>query len=124
MTRASGTLWTGIGMFLILSGCSSSYRIQVVEGLPREVYLNYSRDAIVRVGDLFLLYEVHRPEPTSANQNHSSHSSHSDHGGGIQPPRRQEKALVEVIRIVDEGRATVRILSGEVADGMEAVRRR
>ncbi len=102
------------GLFLILSGCGTSYRIQVIDGLPKEVFLNYSKGADVKVGDIFVLYEVHHPQSSSAHQGHAGHS------GGGQPAMKHEKAVVEVIRIVDEVHAAVKVLSGEVEDGLEA----
>ncbi len=106
-----------IGLLLILSGCSTSYHIQVIDGLPTEVYLNYSKGADVKVGDMFVLYEVHRPGPSSVSQGHGGHGGH---GGGSQPAMKHEKAIVQVIRIVDEVHAAVQVLSGEVVDGLEA----
>ncbi|MDP2884727.1 MAG: hypothetical protein Q8P51_06875 [Ignavibacteria bacterium] len=105
-----------VGLFLILSGCSTSYRIQVIDGLPKEVYLNYTKGADVKVGDIFVLYEVHRPQPSSA------HQGHGGHGGGSQPIMKHEKAMVQVIRVVDELHAAVKVLSGQVEDGLEAER--
>jgi hypothetical protein len=108
------------GLFLILSGCGTSYRIQVIDGLPKEVYLNYSKGADVKVGDMFRLYEVHRPGPSGASQAYGGHSGHGGQGGGSQPAMKHEKAIVQVIRIVDEVHAAVKVLSGEVVDGLEA----
>lgn len=107
-----------IVMLLTLTGCGTSYRIQVIEGLPKEVYLNYSKGANVKVGDLFRLYEVHRPEASGASQGHGGHGGHG--GGMSQPAMKHEKAIVQVISIVDEVHAAVKILSGEVQDGLEA----
>jgi len=36
---------------ILLSACSSSYEIQVIDGLPRKVYLTFSKGADVKVGD-------------------------------------------------------------------------
>ncbi|HAL56590.1 MAG TPA: hypothetical protein DCP63_08975 [Bacteroidetes bacterium] len=75
----------------------------------------------MHVGDLFILYEVHQMQPNSDAQDHDGHSGHSR---GTPSTMRMERALVEVVRIVDEERALVRVLTGEAKEGFEAVRRR
>jgi hypothetical protein len=112
--------WMGlglVGLFLMISGCATSYRIQVVDGLPQEVYLNYTKGADVKVGDMFVLYEVHRPQPSSVPQGHGGHGGH---GGGGQPAMKHEKAMVQITSIVDEVHAAVKVLTGQVEDGLEA----
>ncbi|OGU30643.1 MAG: hypothetical protein A2X67_08265 [Ignavibacteria bacterium GWA2_55_11] len=115
------SLYAVMGTFLMISGCSTSYRVQVIDGLPQEVYLTYPKGANMHVGDLFILYEVHQMQPNSDAQDHDGHSGHSR---GTPSTMRMERALVEVVRIVDEERALVRVLTGEAKEGFEAVRRR
>ena len=107
------------GLFLILSGCSTSYRIQVIDGLPREIYLTYSKGTDVKVGDIFALYEVHRPQSSGSMEGHGGHGGHGSQGGESQPIMKHERATVLVVRIVDEVHAAVRVLSGEAAEGLE-----
>jgi len=102
-----------IGLFLAFYGCITTYQIQVIDGLPKEVYLTYTKGAVVNVGDMFRLYEIHQPAPSSASQGHGGH------GGGGQPMMKHEKAMVQVLRIVDEVHAAVKVVSGEVIDGLE-----
>ena len=94
-----------------ISACSSSYEIQVVDGIPREVYLTFSRGDDVNVGDIFVLYRQQLPPPSSG---------HEGHGAGGRPNLKREIGRVRVVRIVDEERATVEVLSGQVETGMQA----
>jgi hypothetical protein len=117
MRKSSVTGLGLLGLVMMLTGCSTSYRIQVIDGLPREVYLTYTKGADVKVGDMFRLYEVHQPAPSSASQGHGGHGGH---GGEGQPAMKHEKAMVQVVRIVDEVHAAVKVLNGQVDDGLEA----
>jgi hypothetical protein len=100
-----------LGLLLILSGCSASYRIQVIDELANEVYLNYSKGADVEVGDIFILYQYH-PAPPSGG--------HQGHRGGSQLVMKHEIARVQDVSIVDELHAAVKVLSGQIVDGLEA----
>ncbi len=93
-------------------GCSSSYTIQVIDGLPKEVYLKFDKGADVKVGDIFVLYRM-LPPPRGG-------SSHGAHGAGGPMNLKQEIGRVQVAQIVDELHASVKILSGVVQDGVTA----
>ena len=96
---------------LFVSSCSTSYRIQVLDGLPKEVYLIFSKGADVKVGDLFILYQYHQPSTSSGGHNH---------GASAPLPHKQELGIVKVMRLVDETRAEVELVSGQIGDGLEA----
>ena len=90
-------------------GCSSSYTIQVIDGLPREVYIKFDKGVDVNIGDMFILYRMQPP---------SSGGSHSGHHGSAAPLNlKQEVGRVRVTRIMDDMRAEVKVISGNVEEG-------
>lgn len=96
---------------ILLSACSSSYEIQVIDGLPRKVYLTFSKGADVKVGDIFVLYRHQQP---------STSSGHDGHRGGGQLNLKREIGRVRVVRIVDEQQAAPEVLSCQVETGTVA----
>lgn len=97
----------------VFYGCSSSsYGIQVVNGAPKEVYLTFSKGADVKVGEVFLLYRMELPPAGAGGHNH--------HGGGGPLNLKQEVGRVQVVSIVDETHALVKVLSGHAEDGLNA----
>jgi len=95
-----------------LAGCSSSYTIQVIDGMPNEVYLKFDKGADVKVGDIFVLYRM-MPAPSGG--------SHAGHQGSSGPMNLKVGiGRVQVVRIVDEFHAEVKILSGRVENGVSA----
>jgi hypothetical protein len=101
----------------ILYGCSSSsYGIRVIDGLPKETYLTFSKGSPVNVGDVFVLYHIQQA-PASG----SGHGGHGGHGGGGGGPLnlKHEAGRVQVIKIADETHAVVKILSGIAEDDVQ-----
>lgn len=93
-------------------GCSSSYTIQVIDGLPREVYIKFDKGADVNIGDIFILYRMQQPP---------SGGSHSGHHGSAGPLNlKQEVGRVQVTRIMDDMRAQAKVVSGKVEEGFTA----
>ena len=107
-----------IALLLLSSGCGSSYNIRVIDGAPKEVYLTFSKGADVKVGDIFVLYRTQ--ESSSMGGQQAGHAGHGGHGGGGQLSVKQEVGRVQVIRIVGETHASVKVLSGIVEDGLKA----
>ncbi|HEX9657073.1 MAG TPA: hypothetical protein VGB89_09215 [Bacteroidota bacterium] len=103
-------------LLLLFSGCSSSsYGIRVVDGLPKETYLTFSKGSPVNVGDVFVLYHIQQA-PASG----SGHGGHGGHGGGGPLNLRKEVGRVQVVSIADDTHALVKVLSGQADDGLEA----
>ena len=107
-------------LFLLWSGCSSSPGIRVIETTSKEVFLSFPKGADVKVGDVFVLYRTQ--ESASMGGQHDSHGGHAGHGGtaGTRTHFKQEIGRVQVIEIVDEAHASVKLLSGSVEDGLKA----
>lgn len=95
----------------LVSSCGTSYRIQVLNGLLKEVYLKFSKGADAKVGDIFVLYQYHQPSTSSGGHNH---------GASAPLPHKQEVGFVKVVRLVDETTAAVELVSGRTEDGLEA----
>lgn len=101
-------------LLLLFSGCSSSsYGIRVINGLPKETYLTFSKGSPVNVGDVFVLYHI--------QQAPASGSGHGGHGGGGGGPLnlKHEVGRVQIVSISDETHALVKILSGIAEDGVQ-----
>ncbi|MBI4535648.1 MAG: hypothetical protein HY708_05170 [Ignavibacteriae bacterium] len=101
----------------LLYGCSSSsYGIRVVDGLPKETYLTFSKGSPVNVGDVFILYHM--------QQASASGGGHGGHGGGGGGPLnlKHEVGRVQVVSIADDTHALVRVISGRAEDGLDAER--
>lgn len=110
------TWFAVVFVMLGIIGCSSSYTIRVIDGLPKEIYLTFGKGADVKVGDVFVLYRVVTPS--------GGGGSHGAHGAGGQMNLKQEIGRVQVVQIVDELHASVKILSGVVQDGVTAEKMR
>ena len=93
----------------IIVGCSSSYTVEVEEGLPNRVYLNFDKGTSVKVGDQFALYQYHQASPSG--------SGHA-HGGGGSSTLRHDVGRVRVVRIVNEIQAEVVVISGRAEAGL------
>lgn len=106
------TWFAVVFVMLGIIGCSSSFTIQVIDGLPKEVYLKFDKGADVKVGDVFVLYRVLTPS--------GGGGSHGAHGAGGPMNLKQEIGRVQVVQIADETHALVKILSGIVEDGLTA----
>lgn len=102
----------------VLYGCSSSsYGIRVIDGLPKETYLTFSKGSPVNVGDVFVLYHLQQ-----APAGGGSHGGHGGHGGGGGGPLnlKHEVGRVQVVSIADETHALVKLLSGYAENGLNA----
>lgn len=107
-------VWFALPVMLLLSGCSPpSYGIRVIDGLPKETYLTFSKGSPINVGDVFVLYHIQQAPASS--------SGHGGHGGGGGGPLnlRHGVGRVQVIKIADETHALVKILSGTAEDGVQ-----
>jgi hypothetical protein len=104
---------TAFAFALFLAGCSlASYSIKVVDGLPKEIYLTFTKGSPVQVGDIFTLYHLQQA-PANA-------SGHGGHGGSGTINLKHEIGKVQVVSIADETHALVKVLSGYVEDGVQA----
>lgn len=98
---------------LLSIGCASSFGIQVVPGLPEEMYLTYSRGANVQVGEVYALFHVERASSGMSGGGHAGHG-----GGSTGQTSRHEMGRVQVVKITDETHALVKVLSGVVQEGL------
>jgi hypothetical protein len=99
----------------IVYGCGmSSYGIHVIDGLHKEIYLNFSKGSPVNVGDVFVLYRI--------QQTPASGGGHGGHGGaGSRSVNlKLEAGKVQVVSIADDTHARVTVLSGHAEDGLHA----
>lgn len=90
---------------LILASCSASYTLRVVDEQAQEIYLEFSKGDNVKVGDVFALYDYRQPPSSGGHQGHS---------GGGQLSLKQIDGYVQVTRLVNEGLAEVKVLSGRI----------
>jgi hypothetical protein len=96
-------------------GCASSFGIQVVQGLPEEVYLTFAKGTSVEVGEVFVLYHVERTSAGGGGGGHTGHGGGAQGGGGAN--MRHEVGRVQVVRIADDTHALVKVLSGTASEG-------
>lgn len=108
--------WLILFLAGIFFGCgSSSYSIHILDSTPAEVYLTYAKGASVKIGDTFALYHVEN-QPSSGE----GWGSHAGHGGSGPTRHKVEDGRVQVVSIADETHALVKVLSGNVHEGMAA----
>lgn len=103
-------------VFLLACG-SPSYSIRVVDGLPKETYLTFSKGTQVNVGDVFVLFHLQQA-PSSSGGHGGGHGGHGGGGGTIN--LKHEIGKVQVVTIADETHALVKVLSGYAEDGVKA----
>lgn len=115
--RRTKLLTSGIlAVFVIMwFGCGTSYTLRVVDKQAKEIYLTFPKDAHVKVGDVFVVY---KPQQQQSSVRHGGHGGHD--GGSASQPTRRPVSYVKVTHIIDETHAIVSILSGQVADGLQA----
>lgn len=97
-------------LLLVVTGCSSTYTLRVVDEQAQEIYLTFSKGAKVQVGDIL---DVYRTAVVQA-------SGGGHHGGGGENVVKEVVGKVQVVEIVDEQHALVKVLSGRVEDGLRA----
>ncbi len=108
---------TAFAFVLFLAGCSSaSYSIKVVDGLPKEIYLTFTKGSPVQVGETYTLFHLQQAPASSGG----GHGGHGGHGGGGTVNLKHEIGKVQVVKIADETHALVKVLSGYVEDGVKA----
>ena len=107
------TAWL-IAVMGTIAGCSgSSYSIHVIEGMTRDTFRAFSKGADVKVGEIFSVYQVQTP-PEGPN----GAGGHARHGrGSSMPSLRHTIGRVQVVELVDETHARVKVLSGHVDEG-------
>jgi len=113
-------LWCALPFVFLLAfpGCgSASYGIRVIDGLPKETYLTFSKGGPVRIGDVFIPYHIQQ-----APARGSGLGPHGGHGGSGSLGRKQEVGRVQVVKMADETHALVSILPGYAQDGLKAER--
>ena len=98
---------------LFLTGCTTHYGIQVIQGLPEEIYLTFDAGSQVQIGDVFILYHVQQALGGSGGG-----GGHSGHGGGKVSVVRHEVGRVQVVRLADATHAQMKVLSGTVSEGL------
>ena len=98
-------------LLLVVTGCTSTYTLRVVDEQAQEIYLTFSKGAKVQVGDILNVYR------TAVVQ--ASGGGHHGGGGGENVVK-EVVGKVQVVEIVDEQHALVKVLSGRVKDGLRA----
>jgi hypothetical protein len=88
--------------FLLLSGCSSAYRLEIIESTT---YLEFSKGDEIKVGDVFVLYKFSKV-PAS---------------GRYAPPKEVRKNVgrIRVTEIADDIHALVALLEGDLEPGLK-----
>ena len=87
----------------------------MVDGLPKEIYLTFTKGSPVQVGETYTLYHLQQ-----APANASGHGAHGGHGGSGTINFKHEIGKMQVVSIADETHALVKVLSGYVEDGVRA----
>lgn len=107
-------IWLGtVFITMTFTGCGySHYAIRTTDG--QHIYLNYEEGTDVRVGDVYVLYQI---IPIQSGIGHGGHGAHR----GTQ---KRELGRVRVIRIADETRAEVEVIFGTLEEGIQIERLR
>jgi hypothetical protein len=110
------TALTAITLFFV-AGCASTYTIRTSEDSPNDVFLVFSKSANVKPGNKFVVYRTRTM--SSTNTNAGGHQHGSGHGGGSHTMR-EDIGKVEIVEVLDETHARVKVLSGTIENGAHA----
>ena len=109
-------LGSAILVFLV-AGCTSTYTIRTNEDSPNDVFLIFSGSATAKSGNKFVVYRTRTMSSPSTNA--GGHQHGGGHGGGSHTMR-EDIGKVEIIEVLDETYARVKVLSGTIEDGAHA----
>ncbi|NUN68946.1 MAG: hypothetical protein HUU02_04490 [Bacteroidetes bacterium] len=101
----------------IAEGCSNTYTIKTSDNFPGEIFVVHTAGTSLQVGMRLSVFQTHNLKPTLA----SGHQ-HGKYGRWepVQRLHREKIGLVEIIEIIDDGHAKVRIVSGKAGNDLEA----
>lgn len=92
---------------LLFTGCGVSvYNLKVVDVQTNEIFLTFSKDDSVKVGDVFVLY--------SMMQSHGGGGGHQGHGGGGGSTMKMVIGHIKVTEVLDATHAKVELISGRI----------
>ena len=94
---------SGLLLLALLSGCSSAYQVEVVDG---EALLEFSKGDAVKVGDMFVLYASSQAPPSKRRT-----------------PRKRIRTnvcRVRVTKLPDDTHALVVVVEGKIEPGLKA----
>lgn len=91
---------------VLLSNCTSSYTIQLIDGESRKALLKVPKGELIKAGDIFALYHLQSTR-TSSGGGHQ-------HGDATQQMERHRVGVVQVIEVRDDGHAIVKVIEGNV----------
>ena len=101
----------------IAEGCSNTYTIKISDIFPGEIFVVHTAGTALQVGMRLSVFQTQIIKPTQA----SGHQ-HGKYGRWepVQRLHREKIGLVEVVEIIDDGHAKVRIVSGKAGNDLEA----
>jgi hypothetical protein len=103
---------------LFVAGCApTTYTIRTNEDSPSDVFLVFSKSANAKPGNKFVVYRT--LTMSSSNTSGGGHQHGSGHGGGSHTMR-EDIGKVEIIEMLDETYARVKVLSGTIENGAHA----
>lgn len=109
------------GLFImsgyITEGCSNTYTIKTSDNFPGDIFVVHTAGPSLHVGMRLSVFQTYHHKPTKA----SGHQ-HGKYGRWepVQRLHREKIGLVEVIEIIDDDHAKVRIVSGKAGNDLEA----
>lgn len=105
-------------LLLFVAGCApTTYTIRMNEDSPTDVFLVFSKRANAEPGNKFVVYRT--VTMSSPNTSAGGHQHGGGHGGGSHTMR-EEIGKVEIIEVLDETYARVKVLSGIIENGAHA----
>lgn len=101
----------------IAEGCSNTYTIKISDIFPGEIFVVHTAGTALQVGMRLSVFQTQIIKPTQASDH-----QHGKYGRWepVQHLHREMIGLVEVIEIIDDGHAKVRIVSGIAGNDLEA----
>jgi hypothetical protein len=105
-------------LLLFVAGCASTtYTIRTNEDSPNDIFLVFSKRANAEPGNKFVVYRTRTM--SAPNTNSGGHQHGGGHGGGSHTMR-EEIGKVEIIEVLGETYARVKVLSGTIENGAHA----
>lgn len=101
----------------IVEGCSNTYTIKISDNFPGEIFVVHTAGTTLRVGMRLSMFQTHILKPTQASgHQHGKYRRWEP----VQRLHREKIGLVEVIEIIDDSHAKVKVLSGKAGNDLEA----
>lgn len=110
-------LVSAILLFFVAGCASTTYTIRSNDDSPNDVFLLFPKSANAKQGDKFVVYRTQIM--SSPNTTAGGHQHGGGHGGGSHAMR-EEIGKVEIIDVLDETYARVKVLSGTIENGAHA----